>query len=53
MESKLNNMQQKNVKYINKNLTINNLNVQTEESNVYIVNNQFKTIYMFIPNKIK
>jgi hypothetical protein len=53
MESKLNNMQHKNVKYINKNLTINNVSVQTEESNIATINNQFKTIYMHIPNKPK
>jgi NADH dehydrogenase FAD-containing subunit len=53
MESILNNIQQKNVKYINKNLTINNVSVQTEESNITTINNQFKTIYMHIPNKPK
>jgi len=52
MDSKENNTKQANVDYINKILTINNLNIQKENSNVYIVNNQFKTIYMYIPNKI-
>jgi hypothetical protein len=53
MESKENNTQQVSIKSINKISTINNLNQQKENSNVYVVNNQFKTIYMFIPNKIK
>jgi hypothetical protein len=52
MKSKENNTQQSNVDYINKISTINNLNIQKENSNVYTVNNQFKTIYMYIPNKI-
>ena len=46
-------MQHKNVKYINKNLSINNVSVQTEELNIATINNQFKTIYMHIPNKPK
>jgi hypothetical protein len=53
MESKENNTKQANVDYLNKISTINNLNIQKENSNVFTVNNQFKTIYMYIPNKIK
>ena len=53
MESKESNIQQSNIKSLNKILTINNFNVQKENSNILTVNTQFKTIYMYIPNKIK
>jgi len=46
MESKLNNT----TKNINNILRVN---IQKEETNITTTNSQFKTIYMYIPNKIK
>jgi hypothetical protein len=53
MESKLNSTPQKNINHLYKPLTKNNLTIQKEESNIYTLNNNFKTIYMYIPNKKK
>lgn len=32
---------------------LNNINTQKKETNINTNNNQFKTIYMYIPNKKK